>query len=112
MKVDVAQLGPAERRLEVHQDTDAALRGTGDVELASADHGHVAQADGARRSGREQRVHVVGSREHDTHQVVVVDPVAGEHLPQQLHDAVLNLLGGVVVDRGGTTQGSQHRCGC
>src|SRR5204863_456424 len=73
-----------------------------------------AEPDTARGRGREHRVDVVGGREQDADDVVLVDVVALQHAGDERLDALGHLLGGVAVDSRGTPQGPNggwHRGG-
>ena len=52
-EVHVVQLGPGGVALEVHEHPDATGRATVDAQLLRAQEGHVAEAEPARRLGRE-----------------------------------------------------------
>jgi len=106
-EVDVAQLGPAALGGQVHEHPDAALGATDDVELASADQGDIPQAQLAGARGWEGGPDVVGGREQDADDVVVVHPVALAHRLQQHHDPLVDVHLFVDVDGGGTTEGSE-----
>ena len=79
------------------------------VELAGADQGHVAQADGRAAVAGNIDVDVVGGREEDADDVVLADAVALEHAVHQRLHALGDLLDGVGVDRGRAAQRERHR---
>src|SRR5690606_1165934 len=107
VEVDVAELGAGALGREVHHDPHAPRRGPDDVQLPGADERHVAQPDLAGAGGREGAVQVVGGREQDADDVVVVDAVAAAHLLEQLDGPLVDVRLLVDVDGGGSTEGSE-----
>ena len=64
---------------DVHHDPDTEGLRALDVELTSAQKGHVAKPDGPGGGGRDHRVDVVGGGEQHRNNVGVVDAIAGQH---------------------------------
>src|SRR5581483_9385835 len=100
LEVHVVQLVAGPFGGEVHHHPDAQRRAALDRQLARADQGHVAEADGPRRRGGEHRRDVLGGGEQDADDVVVTDVVGLEHARHQGLDALGDLIGSVLVDCG------------
>ena len=104
------QLGAGPVGLDVHHHPHAALEGAVDVQLLGAEEGHVVEAGGARRGGREGAVQVGGGGEDHADHVVGAETVALEEGGEQRLHPHVHLLAGVLVEGGGAPQGSHgHR---
>ncbi len=76
----------------VHHDPDAHWCRPYDVELAGADERNVTEAGVARCGRRECRMQIVGGREQDTDDVLVVDAVAFDHRGEEINGSLLDLF--------------------
>ena len=64
----------------MHEHSHTTFHRTSNRELAGAEQRHVTEADAARGRGRKRAREVVGRREDDRHDVVVIDVIAIDHL--------------------------------
>ena len=79
----------------MHQDTDTKWRCALNIKLSSTDQRDISETNVTGRRGREHRMNVVGGREQDTDDVVMVHTVALEHLLEKFNCSRPNLIGGV-----------------
>ena len=97
----------------MHHDPDAHRSGVHDVKLPSADQRNIAETSVARRSSRKGRMKIVSGGEQHADDVLMVDAVAIDHLLEERDRSLLDVVDGINLDGGGTSQGP-NRCshGC
>ena len=97
----------------MHHDPDAHRSGVHDVKLPSADQWNIAETSVARRCGRKGGMKIIRSGEQHADDVLMVDTIAIDHLLEERNRSLLDVVDGINLDGGGTSQGP-NRCihGC
>jgi hypothetical protein len=90
----------------MYENPDASGRAPVDVQFSGAQQGNVAETDGPGRRGGKHGVQIVGGREDDRDQVGFVHVVFRQHGFDERLDPGTDLVDGVLVDGGRSSQGS------
>src|SRR5262245_35308096 len=107
LEIYVMQFVARRLAVEVHHHADRALHAVADAQLARAQERDSAQAERPSRSRRELGREIVGGSEQNADEIGVLDPVAFEHLHDELLRLAIDLVLGVLVAGRRAPQGQQ-----
>ncbi len=101
----MAQLGSRTVHLDVGQQPDAPSKRPLHVLLLGTEQGHLGETEGPGTDARRRRRDVAGGGEEHADHVVMGEVVALVEEFEHLDGALRDLLGGIGIDRCGTTKG-------
>lgn len=101
----MAKIGSGPIGRDVHHHPDAHRSGVLDVELPGADQRDVAETSHPGRSGGKRGMDVIGGGEQDADDVLVIHPVAPDHLLEERDGPLLYPFDRIDIDGGGTSKG-------